>query len=299
MVLLVQKLAFSLKHLSKLENHHHHSSEPLSVSLQTFRSDVSNYLTKLSTNSDPGSEFLSLKWIQQCLEALPIVNKAFAKLVADTNYPMNKWEVSSIEEYLNYSLSLLEFLNSISSAVSRLSQARFSLSHALSLIGNFPEKLKPLKEIKYKDFHKDLKVNGIEERKGKFSSEKDMIFHQAMLILMNIGLWVYGVVVSGLCSDVEPYMEMRKSARGFVFPPVMVFDLSVWENMMENGGIVKELKEVNDAVANGENAKELQMIKLEVIEKVVVGIKEETNLIFFEVLAGRNELLDILRRQKM
>lgn len=212
---------------------------------------------------------------------------------------MNKWEVSSIEEYLNYSLSLLEFLNSISSAVSRLSQARFSLSHALSLIGNFPEKLKPLKEIKYKDFHKDLKVNGIEERKGKFSSEKDMIFHQAMLILMNIGLWVYGVVVSGLCSDVEPYMEMRKSAGGFVFPPVMVFDLSVWENMMENGGIVKELKEVNDAVANGENAKELQMIKLEVIEKVVVGIKEETNLIFFEVLAGRNELLDILRRQKM
>lgn len=296
MVLLVQKLASSFKHSSKLENHHHHhhhhrSSETLSVSLQAFKSDATICLTKLSTDSEPGYEFVSLKWIQQCLEAIPIVNKAFAKLVVELNYPMNKWLVSFVEEYLNYSLSLLEFLNSINSAASRLSRTRCSMSRTY-----FLEKLKPLE--KYKNFQSNFKVNDIGGRKEKFASEKEVIFHKALVILENTGLWLCGAVLSGLCSDFELYKETTKLAGGLVFPALIALDSSACEKMMENRGIIRELKEVNDAVANGENAMGLKT-RIVVIEEMVKGIEEEANKIFSEVLAGRNEMINILRQQKL
>ena len=47
-----------------------------------------------------------------------MINKAFAELAVDIDYPMNKWKVDSIEGYLNYTLSLLELLNSMSSSLS-------------------------------------------------------------------------------------------------------------------------------------------------------------------------------------
>lgn len=309
MVLLVQRLIFFPKHSSKLENHHHHHypSEAFSASLQAFYSDVSNCLSKLSPNSDLGSEFLSLVWLQQCFEQLPIVNKAFSKLVVEIDYPISKWEVSSIEEYLNYSLNLLEFLNSISSAISQLHQTQVSISHALSIIKNSPEKLKRLKEIHLKDC-KDLRVKGIGESKQKISTEKGFILHQALLVLKSTGLWVCSVLLSGLCSDVKPYMDMRKSAGRFILPTLNALDSSVCKETTENGGIVKEFREVNEsvdylisAIANGktatDSAKELKR-RLEVIEKVLKGVGEAANRLFSEVMAGRNELLDILR-QKM
>lgn len=310
MILSVQKLVFFPKHSSKLENHHHHHhhpSEAFSASLQAFHSDVSNCLSKLSPNSDLGSEFLSLVWLQQCFEQLPIVNKAFSKLVVEIDYPISKWEVSSIEDYLNYSLNLLEFVNSISSAISQLNQTRVSVSHALSIIENSPEKLKRLKEIRLKDC-KDLRIKGIGESKQKISTEKGFVLHQALLVLKSTGLWVSSVLLSGLCSDVKPYMDIRQSAGGFILPTLNALDSSVCKEMMENRGIVKEFREINESVdylisamANGktvaDSAKELKR-RLEVIEKVLKGIGEAANQLFSEVMAGRNELLDILR-QKM
>lgn len=46
---------------------------------------------------------------------------------------MSQWKLDSIEEYLNYTVSVLELLNSISSSLSHLGQAMLSLSHGLNL----------------------------------------------------------------------------------------------------------------------------------------------------------------------
>lgn len=303
MVFLVHKLAFIHHH-----NNNHHASEAYLVSLQAFRSSVSNSLTTLMSNSDPGSEFLSIKWLQECFEVLPIVNKAFAKLVVEIDYPTTKWEVSCMEDYLNYSLSLLDSLNSISSALSHLSQARVSLSHALSLTGNFPEEFKPLNKIMYKNFNNDLKViNGLKEIKGKSFRGKELVLHEALLVLKSIGSWVCSVVISGLCSDGEPYKKMKKSAERYVLSPLIALDSIVYEKILGNKEIVKELKEVNDAVechvsaiANGntaDSAKELQG-RLEVIEKAQTGIEGAVALMFSDVLTVRNELINTLRHPK-
>ena len=100
-LLVIERLCHSLKLSSKLENHHHHhqpSDDALSASLQAFQSDISNSLNQLSSNLKPESEFLSLLWIHQCLELLPNINQAFAKLVMDINYPIRNWDGPSIEE---------------------------------------------------------------------------------------------------------------------------------------------------------------------------------------------------------
>lgn len=314
MVLLVQKLSFSLKHSSKLDNHQKTKSKPLLASLQDFRSDVSSLLIRLSANSKPGPEFISLKWVHQCFEILPFVNNAFAKLVVAIDYPMSKWEVGSIEEYLNYSITLLQLLNTIISSLSHLGHARVSLSHALSRVESSPFAAlkRSLKEIRPAEVQ-DCKFDGF----GKCNKErvvcsgKESIVHQALLVMNSIGSWVCGVVLSGLNSDATPYIEMKKSTNGFIdiSPGLVALDSMVGKEILENRVIVKEVKEVNEtvacvvsAVAHGEDeysaaAKELER-RLEALEEALKGVDEEANNLFSEVMAGRNELLDNLRRKK-
>ncbi|KAK9283126.1 hypothetical protein L1049_011357 [Liquidambar formosana] len=99
---------------------------------------------------------MSLLRIRQCLDLLPVINKAFPKLVVDIDCPISKWEDASAEGYLKYSLNLLEFLNSISSSLSYLGQARLALSHALSLVENSPSlPTGRLKAIQPSGFSKD------------------------------------------------------------------------------------------------------------------------------------------------
>ncbi|KAK1360496.1 hypothetical protein POM88_044970 [Heracleum sosnowskyi] len=261
MVFLVHKLAF----------HHHspHPSEAFLVSLQAFRSNVSNSLAKLMLNSsDPGSELLSIKWLHECFEVLSIVNKAFAKLVVEIDYPMTKWEVSCMEEYLSYSLSLLDSLNSISYALSQLRQARVLLSHALSVNKSFSDKFMALNKIMYKNFSNDLKViKGIGESKRKSVGGKELVLHEALLVLKSIGSW-----------------------------------------MVENKEVLKEIKGVNDAVechvsatANGKSAdhyaQQLQG-RFEVIEKAQTGIEGAVDLMFSYSLTVGNELIHTLRQPK-
>ena len=92
--------------------------------------------------------------------------------------------VSSMEEYLGYSLSLLDSLNSISSTLSQLSQARVLLSHALSVNQNTWVEFKPLTKITYKIFgndHKAINVAGESKRKGVHG--KELVLHEALLVL--------------------------------------------------------------------------------------------------------------------
>jgi hypothetical protein len=246
------------------------------------------------------------------VELLSTLNKAFAKLVVEIEYPVNKWEIPSMEKYLNYSLKLLDFLNSISSSLSHLGQARVSISHALSLVESSPQSaIERLSAIQFKNQSKDLKV---EENMKEVSEEmnysgKELVFHEALEEMKRIGYWVCGVVLFGLSGDIEPYSVMKKATGGFPGSSLVALDLSFSEAVAaEEKEVPKQLREViNEAAAclvepsgdgkSGGAAKELER-KLEVMEEVMDGIGKEADSIFSEVLAGRNELLDVLRQLK-
>ena len=308
MILLVERIS---KLYSKLENHHHHhhadhrKPEALSASLQAFRSDVSSCLNQLRLNPKPGSEILSLTWIRLCLGLIPVVNKAFAKLVVDIDYPISKWEDASVEEYLNYSFSLLELFNSISSSLAYHGQARLSLAHALSLVEDSPSSaIERLKPVEPRSVSKELKEG---EGKERICSGEEGVLHEALTVMRSIGFWVCGIVLSCLCSDSKPYLEMRKSVGGLENSSFADLDSSMCEIVMQKGVVLKEVEELNDAVSclvaglvsgkYSEAAKEMQG-KLEVYEKLVDGLRKEVDHLFSEVLAARNELVDCLRHQK-
>ncbi|KAB1224959.1 Protein BPS1, chloroplastic [Morella rubra] len=313
MVLLIERIS---KLYSKLENHHHHhrhddlQSEAFSASLQAFESDVSNFLNQLLLNSKPGSEGLSLPWVQQCLGLLPAINKAFAKLVVEIDYPISIWEVASVEEYLNYSLSLLDLFNSISSSLAYLGQARLSLAHALSLVENSPSlAIERLKEIEPRKLTEDFRKGETnEDGQERNCLGKQRVVHQALIVMKSIGFWVCGIVLSGLCNDAKPYLEMRTPVGGFVSPSIGELDSRIYEIVMEKETILREVKELNDALAclvaalvDGKDSKATEELqgKLEVSEKLLDGLQKEVDHLFSDILAGRNKLLDCLRHRKL
>ncbi|RVX00347.1 hypothetical protein CK203_024607 [Vitis vinifera] len=192
---------------------------------------------------------------------------------------MSIWEVDFMEEYLNYSLSLLELLNSINASISHLGHARFSLSHALSLVehssSSAMEHLKAIQPLGEGKACKEENKRSVRER--PFSGKE------------------------------EPYLEMRKLADSSANSSLKGLDAGVHEVIMERSSIPKEVKEVNDAVpcllnamvmGKGNNAAEELKRRLEVLEKTLDSVQKEVEDLFSEVLAGRNELLDILRRRK-
>ncbi|KAM7509035.1 hypothetical protein LguiA_019488 [Lonicera macranthoides] len=299
--------AFSHNPFSKLENHNHHQpSEALLVSLQAFRSHVSNYLCQLYLEPKPGVEFFSLTWIQQCLQLIPMVSQAFAKLLVEIDYPKSKWEASSIDEYLNYTLNLLELLNSISSSLSHLSQARLSLSYAISLIKDSPSlAIERLQQFRSENLNTEFKVPQIEPIKEIFcSGEEDRTIQEAMVDMKKIGSWVCEVVLSSLCSDLNSFMETRKSSIGFFDSSLITLDSCVSKEVVEKQGTLKEVREINEAIdclvsamahkEGDDQAKELKR-RLEVLEKGLMDVKNEGDSLFSEILAARNELLEIFR----
>ncbi|KAK3017287.1 hypothetical protein RJ639_006391 [Escallonia herrerae] len=303
MVLLLRRLGLPHKLSSKLDNHHQTPPpEALSASLQAFRSDVSNRLHQLLGNPAPELEFMSLKWIKKCFELLPVINRAFAKMVVDIDYPMSEWEVGAAEEYLSYSLNLLELLNSVTSSISHLDQARLSLSHALSLIETTPSLMtKRATKIRSANSSKDFKVGKVGVNEKRPWSGKEYVIHEALLLIKSTGFWVFGIVLSGLSGDVRPYMEMRK----FIDLTSMALEASLFIEMKNKGCVIKEVKEIDDAVASiadgrgGDAAAEELKSRLAVLDQVLQGVGEEADDLFSKILAGRNELLDSLRRKSI
>ncbi|KAH7528016.1 protein BPS1, chloroplastic-like [Ziziphus jujuba] len=308
MVLLVPKIG---KLYTKQESHHLGcKSEALSSALEAFRSDVSNGLNKLSVNSKPRLEILSFSWIQQCFELINIINKAFAKLVVDIDCPMNKWEAASVEEYLKYSLNLLELLNSISLSISNLGHSRLRISHALSLVEESPSlAIESLKASHTMNSSKEFKRNmNKEDGKEKSYSGKERVIHEAMIVMESMGFWICGILLSGICGDEKPYSEMRKfSSRLVVFSSFPRLDSSICEAIMEKKSELVELKELKDAEAclvaaitigkYRDGAEELQR-RLEKFEKLLEGLGKEVDHVFKEVLNGRNQLLKSLQQRK-
>ncbi|KAM1124337.1 hypothetical protein ACFX2H_039397 [Malus domestica] len=313
MVLLVQKFN---QIYSKLENHHHHHpSEPtLSASLDAFQTHVSNSLKKLlplSASKSAGSEIPSFPWILQCFELLPIVQSAFAKLVVEVDFPMSRWEAASVDEYLKYSLSLLELCNSVSSSLSNLGKARVSLAHGLSLVekSSPSSALEHLKAIQFqpKGLSKGIRFQGNEQvGKGSCLISKETVIQQALGVMQGMVFWLGGILMSGLAGNAKPYLEVRNSGGRFVDSLLSGLNSRVSEIMERNGGL-KEVKELNDAVTglaaaigigknSGAEAEELRR-KLEVFEKSVDGLGKEVDSVFDKVLAGRNQLLNGLPQQ--
>ncbi|KAG6761044.1 hypothetical protein POTOM_034234 [Populus tomentosa] len=308
MVLLVGRIS---KLCSKMENHHQNQQpEALSASLQAFRSDVSNCVHQLCLDLKPGSEILSFSWVLQCFQLIPSINKAFAKLVVDIDYHMSKWKSQSIEEYLKYSLSLLDLLNSISSSLSHLERVRLSLAHSLSLVESSPSSaIEHIKAIKFNSPIKHFKgQDKIDDEKERPCSGEEWIIDQALIELKSVGFWVCYVLLAGLSGDAKAYLEMRKSTTGmFSNSSVIKLDMSISEAVMDRGVVLKEVIELKDAAdciaaatANekvSHRAEEMQR-RLKAFEQLLDGLDKEVNSLFSKILAGRNELLDGIRHTK-
>lgn len=308
MVLLIEKLA---KHYFKLENrnHHHPTTHPqpeeLSSSLLAFKSHVSKSIDQLASDL---SETLSLTWFQRCLGLLPLTNKAFAKLVADIDYPMSRWEVgSSSEGYLSYTLSLLELLNLFSSCLSHLGQTRLSLAHGLTLVENSPSSArKHLKAIQFQAGCFSTTFGKDHDDEARVFSGKEWIVHEAVKEMRRIGFWVCGVLLSCLYVDPKTYMELRKTAGGFDGSLAATLDFKICQPLMEKMPHLSEIKEVNDAVADllvasdevrHDAAKELET-KLHVLGKLSDDISKEVDHLFASVMSQRSELVDGFRLHK-
>ncbi|CAI0560330.1 unnamed protein product [Linum tenue] len=302
MVLLIQKIN---KLYSKLENHYHHhkqQQQALRTALQSFRSQVSSSFTKLLLTPKPGLE-ISLQWVHNCFELLPVVNKAFAKLVMDLDHPMSKWAQGSVREYLSQSLSLLDLLNSISSSLSSLGQSRLSFSHALALIDGSPssalDRLKTTQlssscnKVTYREENGDVD--------GKVASlcEREAIIHEALMEMKTVGFWVTSILVACLSGDAKAYLETRRPISVAVLASV---DSVVSGIVMEKGIVAKEVRDLNESAVKvaaeissnrggcGVAAEEMER-KLEVFEELLDGLRKDVDRLFSEILVGRNELL--------
>lgn len=283
----------------------------LSASLQAFRYDVSLCITHqlLFNSKAPGLETLTLEWIQKCFQVLPMINKAFTKLVVEIDYPVSKWKAKTMEEYLNYSLNLLDILNSFTSALSHFGHARLSLSLALSLVESSPSlAMKRLKMIEFKSFRKEFGVQeNKEDDKERSCSDKEKVVQQALTELRSTGFWVCSVVLAGLCGDDRAYLTMRRSAGALSNPALINLDSMIYGIPMEKRCVLKEVIELKDsadcleaAIAgkhSSDAAEEMQR-KLEEFEKLLDGLGKEVNCLFSELLAARNELLNGIRTQK-
>ncbi|XP_019412948.1 PREDICTED: UPF0496 protein 4-like [Lupinus angustifolius] len=320
MVLLAHKFS---KLYSKLDNHihnHHDQSMELSSFFQVFHLQVSILIGQLALDLESGFEVLSFSWIQKCFEVLPFMDKAFAKLVLDIDYPMSAWKVDSIERYLNYTLCLLELFNSISYSLSHIGQTRLSLSHGLLLLENknsssvasATRHLKPIQLGCFSfsfstNFGKDLNIQGDNNNsKARFFSSKEIVINEALKEMKHIGFCVCGIMLSGLCNNGKPYLELRKMVGGFDGSLVLMLDTKINEQLLKKVPILKEVKEINDVVADlvvasdevkNDVAKELKT-KLQVFEKLCDVVKMKVDDMFAKVMSQRTELIDCIRMIK-
>jgi hypothetical protein len=302
MVILIERFSKSYNKLENFRHHHHEDEAVLAASLQNFRTKVSNLMNKLAPNTR--SDFLSVSWVQLCFQMLEMVNKDFDKLVVEIDYPIDRWETKMIEEYLNYSLNLLELLNSVSAELSRLKQARLSLAYALCVVENSPslaiQSLKPIEPKKLNKEFKEKKTISADGDEEHPSSGKERVVLEALMEVKSLGFWLFGIVLAALSGDSTPYSDMKRFSDKL--------DLKIGEAILERGFVLKEVREVNEAVnslamilastgkSSDEEAAKLQR-RLEDYEKKLDGLGSEVENFFGRALAGRNELLAIIRQK--
>lgn len=238
---------------------------------------------------------------------LPYLNGAFASLLASIDHPMSAWRPDSANEYLSYTLNLLEHLNRISSAISHLGHARVSLAHALIISESSPSA--SLEHLKAITAHASGKnggnADGSEEHgRERIGSGKDAAIHKALNFMKGVEFWVCGIVISALSGDASPYLEMRASAARFLGPSMADVDSKLHRAIMEKGISLEEVRGINESVAcivdgrrssRALEAEEALHGRLDGIDKLMEGLREEVDRLFSQVLSSRNTLLDCLR----
>lgn len=286
----------------------HLQTQLFSSFLESFESDVSSRFKSLFLNPRPASEPISFSWIRRCFELLPHMNRAFSQLVVGLDHPMSKWEAGTAGAYLSYSLNVLEHMNLISSSISHLGQARVCLTHALSLADASPSHaLERLKALQPEEaFTKDLKVEETKEDgdQERACSGKDLLVRKALIVMKGIESWVCGVLISAFTGDVKPYIEMRTGATKVLSSSLVSLEAGFYEELLEKGSVLKEVREINGSVAcvvaaleDGKTSNEVGELKmiLEGLEKMLDGLREEVDALFGEVLASRNQMIDCSR----
>lgn len=248
---------------------------------------------------------MSFRWLLQLIEALYILHTAFAKLVVDLDYPVGKWGGNLADGYLNYTLNLLDLLNSSSFSLSQLAHSRLSLSCALfSLQSSSSMAVSRLKPIAPVRNFEGLENRGIVGNRKKGCSGEELAIEKALATMEDIGYWVCGIVISGCEGDSSAYLEMRKLATGVAVPAFKALDSVIFAVVSGKGSVPDEVEEVNNAAekivgggGDGEATEEMRK-RLWKLEKAVEGLGKEVDGRFSEVLDGRNRLLDVFRHSK-
>ncbi|CAH9098979.1 unnamed protein product [Cuscuta epithymum] len=312
MVVLIQKLTHFLKIPSKPEKRRSsYTAVDHQPSLTEFWSGVSSFLNQIQsdhTEEPPETEFWTLGRVQSFLEALSLIHKYFEKTAAsDLAQPAGgggcSWGEEITEEYLNYSFDLLGLLNCVSSSLSHLNQASVSLSIGLS---RSDVSAKHLRKIQPLDLQGNFKVSGMKQESADYTDKKERVIHEAMKITKGVSLWILGAVLSALCSDIRPYLELRKSAlepSGHDEPLLLGLDCRFNQEVMEKKHyVVKEVEEINKAVeamlaaaAAGEDVAGELGKQIQLFEERLNGISQQIDYLFLEVLAARNRVVDGLR----
>nr|GMD29721.1 protein BPS1, chloroplastic-like [Ipomoea batatas] len=300
----------------------------------------------LGSSETPGSEFWTLGRVGLLLEGLCLIHKEFVKTVARLNHPLSVWGPAITDEYLSFSFHLLGLLNQVSSSISHLNQARLSLSFALSqsqhhspphppphtaapatstavavtsaeatetvaadsAVVTSAAAAKNLRKILPQDLQKDFNLGKANWKQlgEEIPDNKERAIHESLMITKRVSFWLLGAVLSGLSSDLKPFMELRKWVMGSDQEPLLlrldcVFTKEVTEKKQS---AVKEVKEINEMVAKvvsaamegGDDsaAKELGK-QLQRFEEQLEGMRKQTDNLFKEVLAARSGLVDGLR----
>ncbi|KZV47274.1 hypothetical protein F511_07697 [Dorcoceras hygrometricum] len=301
MVLQLQNLGRSLKFSSKLEDHRR-NLHALPASLHDFRSKISNFVSQASFLNESGSNPLSLAGLLQCFELIDVTSKALAKLAVEIDYPVSTWGGRAIENYLNFSLNLLHLLNAITSSIACLNEAKISIFHACE--NPTLSAVQKLKRIPSRNLGLDLKEEtGLFVTEEKPFSEKETVVLEALRVTKMIAYWALGLILSGFCCDVESYKEIRRLSGGFEDSLIKGLDLR-FSQMVESKCVAKEVQELNDILDRVPEAKrwdqEIKKLetRLQVVDNLVQDIEKQSNSLFSQVLATRNQLLDNFRLTK-
>lgn len=306
MVLLVEKLSRSLKFPSRQENHRHLKSDASSASLRNFRSAISEFIAGIMVEP----ELMSVAGFNKCFELINTCNRGFAELVIDIDYPMRQWGPNLTDAYLSCTLHLLGLSNAVTSAAARLSQVKMSILHALALINRSPPMASRHLSIISPGVGEMFKFERAIEMRGRPpSSQQEQVLTQALGLSKNIGFLALGFVVSGLCGDDQPYMEMRKNAGVFEFDDPLCKDVDsrFYRELQLQGGIgMVEVREVNASTERLQSAiisntgrctqpVEDLKTRLKLLENSIHGVENQANQLFSQVLSARNKLLGNIR----
>lgn len=278
MLLLVEKLGRSLKFPSKPVDRHL-KSDALSESLADFRSKISEFIAGILL---PESELLSLKGFNKCFELIHTSNRALAELAIAIDYPMNQWGANLSDEYLSCTSDLLSLSNAVTSSVSHLTHAKMRLLHAVDIshgLAAAPQKLK---------FERPIIRLG-----ERACSRQERVLLQALIFGRKLALLALGLVVSGLCGDVEPYLAVRRNAGELEEDPLVKDVDSRFYRELVGVGVMEEVREVNAAV--GAQSVEEVKRRLKVMEDSLQGIEKQSDHLFSQLLTARNKLLANIR----